>query len=149
MAGRRVRAINPLTDVEAFDVMLDGTNAESLVTGTDLVLDALDNLQGRFLLAEVAHRLGIPFLHGAANGWWGQVSTFMPDSTLDLKVIYGDKKTRDAAEIAMGMLGPAPSVIASLQTFEAIRLLSRRSPAYANRLVYFDGESETMERIQF
>ena len=148
IAERRVRAINPLIDVEAFNAILDETNAEDLVEGTDLVLDALDNLEGRFLLAEVAHRLGIPYLHGAATGWWGQVSTFMPDSTLDLKAIYGAKKTRDAVEIAMGVLGPAPSVIASLQAFEAIRLLSCKNPAYANRLVYFDGESGTMERIQ-
>ncbi len=148
VAARQVRAINPLIDAEAFNVILDETNAENLVRGSDLVLDALDNLQGRFLLAEAAHRLGIPFLHGAATGWWGQVSTFMPDSALDLKAIYGDRKTRDPAEIAMGVLGPAPSVIASLQAFEAIRLLCRRGPAYANRLVYFDGESGTMERIQ-
>ena len=147
VAERQVRAINPLVEVEAVPEILDETNAEGLVRGMDLVLDALDNLPGRFLLAEIAHRMGIPFLHGAATGWWGQVSTFMPDSTLALQAIYGARRNRDAKEIAMGVLGPAPSVIASLQAFEAIRLLSRKSPAYANRLLFFDGESGAIELI--
>jgi len=147
VAKARVHAINPLVDVDAFPEILNETNAEVLLQGMDLVLDALDNLPGRFLLAEVAHRLGIPFIHAAATGWWGQVSTFMPDSPLDLTAIYGTKRSRDPAEIAMGVLGPAPAVIGSLQAFEAIRLLSGKKPAYVNRLLFFDGESGVMELI--
>jgi molybdopterin-synthase adenylyltransferase len=144
---QQVRAINPLVEVEAFAEFLDETNAERRIDGMDLVLDALDNLSGRFLVAEAAHRLGVPFIHGAATGWWGQVSTFLPDSPLTLAAIYGVRRSRDPAEIAMGVLGPAPSVIGSLQAFEAIRLLSGRQPAYANRLLFFDGESGVAEMV--
>jgi molybdopterin-synthase adenylyltransferase len=147
VAKARVHAINPFVEVDAFPEILDDTNAEALLQGMDLVLDALDNLPGRFVLAEIAHRLGIPFIHAAATGWWGQVSTFMPDSTLDLTSIYGTKRSRDPAEIAMGVLGPAPALIGSLQSFEAIRLLSGRKPAYVNRLLFFDGESGVMELV--
>jgi molybdopterin-synthase adenylyltransferase len=147
VAQQEVQAINPLAEVEAFPEILDETNAHSLLEGMDAVLDALDNLPARFLLAEVARRLGIPFIHGAATGWWGQVSTFMPDSVLDLTAIYGTKRSRDTAEIALGILGPSPSLIGSLQAFEAIRLLSGRKPAYVNRLLFFDGESGVMELI--
>ena len=126
---------------------MDETNVDGLVRGMDLVLDALDNLQGRFVLADAARRFGIPFIHGAATGWWGQVSTFLPGSPLSLTAIYGTARSRDAAEIAMGVLGPAPSLIASLQVFEAIRLLGGRKPAYADRLLFFDGESGVMELL--
>ena len=142
---QQVRVINPLIEVEAFPEILDESNADDLLRGMSLVLDALDNLPGRFLLAGAARRLEIPFIHGAATGWWGQVSTFMPGALHDLSAIYGTRKSRDAAEIAVGVLGPAPSVIASLQAFEAIRLLSGRNPAYAERLLFFDGESGVME----
>jgi len=147
VAEQQIRAINPLIEVEAFPEILDETNADDLLLRMDLILDALDNLPGRFLLAESARRLGIPFLHAAATGWWGQISTFMPGSPHDLSAIYGTRTSRDPTEIAMGVLGPAPSVIGSLQAFEAIRLLSGRNPAYANRLLFFDGESGVMELI--
>lgn len=146
-AEQHVRAVNPLVEVEAFTETMDETNVDALVRGMDLVLDALDNLQGRFVLAGAARRFGIPFIHGAATGWWGQVSTFLPDSELDLTAIYGTARSREAAEIAMGVLGPAPSLIASLQVFEAVRLLAGRKPAYADRLLFFDGESGAMELL--
>ena len=146
-AAKHVRAVNPLVEVEAVQDTMDAANAEDLIRGMDLVMDALDNLEGRFLLADGARRLGLPFLHGAATGWWGQVSTFLPDSAQDLTAIYGTARTRDAVEIAMGVLGPAPSLIASLQVFEAIRLLTGRKPAYAGRLLFFDGESGVMELV--
>ncbi len=142
---QQVRAINPLIEVEAFPEILDESNADDLLRGMDLVLDALDNLPSRFLLAEAARRLEIPFIHAAATGWWGQISTFMPGSDRDLSAIYGTRKSRDPTEVAMGVLGPAPALIASLQAFEAVRLLSGRKPAYADRLLFFDGESGVME----
>ena len=147
VAAQHVREVNSLTEVEAVPTVMDAANAADLSRGMDLVMDALDNLEGRFLLANTARSLGVPFLHGAATGWWGQVSTFLPDSPLDLTAIYGSAKTRDVVEIAMGVLGPAPALIASLQAFEAIRLLAGRKPAYANRLLFFDGESGTVELL--
>lgn len=147
VAERHVRDVNPLIEVEGLPAVMDAANAEKLLRGMDLVMDALDNLEGRFLLAKAARCLGLPFVHGAATGWWGQVSTFLPDSPLDLTAIYGSAKARDTVEIAMGVLGPAPALIASLQVFEAIRLLTGRKPAYANRLLFFDGESGTMELV--
>lgn len=47
----------------------------------------------------------------------------------------------------MGVLGPTPAVIAGLQAFEAIRILAGRKPAYAGRLLYFDGETGAMEAV--
>lgn len=142
MIGTRVRAINPLIDVEVFPTLMDENNAESFVKGMDLVIDALDNLADHFLLAETAKRMRAPFIYAAAVGWWGQVSTFLPESFLDMHSVYGHgEEQEDQPDDVMGVLGPAPAVIGGLAAFEAIRLLSGRNAAYADRLCYLDGES--------
>jgi molybdopterin/thiamine biosynthesis adenylyltransferase len=41
----------------------------------------------------------------------------------------------------MGVLGVTASLVGSLQAMEALRLLLHRPPAYADRFVYFDGDS--------
>jgi molybdopterin/thiamine biosynthesis adenylyltransferase len=145
VAEERVGAINPLVEIEFHSERLDAGNVHELVRGMDLILDGLDNLETRFLLAGAARRLKIAFIHAAVAGWWGQITTFLPESSFDLERIYGDKRARDPTENWLGVLGTTAAVVASLQAFEAIRLLSGRRPAYADRLLYFDGESGQME----
>jgi molybdopterin/thiamine biosynthesis adenylyltransferase len=147
VANERVRAINPLIEVEAFSTRMDGDNAGDLIRGMDLVVDALDDLPVRFLLAEAAKHAKIPFIHAAATGWWGQISTFLPGSFFDLHDVYGQETEQDPAVEMMGALGPAPAVIGSLVAFEAIRLLSGRNSAYADQLLYLDGESGRIDII--
>ena len=147
VAGERVRAINPLTEVEVFSTIMDANNAGALVGGMDLVIDALDNLPGSLLLAEAAKHMRVPFIHASAAGWWGQISTFLPESFLNLYDIYGPQEEGNPAEDMTGVLGPAPAAIASLASFEVIRLLSGRNSAYADQLLYLDGESGRMDVI--
>jgi molybdopterin/thiamine biosynthesis adenylyltransferase len=142
-AAERVRAINPLVEVEAHAVGLDVNNAIELLDGIGLAIDALDNLSARFDLEASAVRQSIPFIHGAVAGWWGQISTFMPGSDHSLTDIYGARRQRDPAEEAMGVLGPTAAVVGSLQAMEAMRILAGREPGYTDRLLYFDGETGT------
>lgn len=143
----RAKAINPLIRVDSFEAVLDESNVRDLVHDMDLVLDGMDNLKGRFVAADGAKRLGIPFIHAAVAGWWGQLATFLPGSTRSLQDIYGLMETRDRMEESMGVVGATASVIGSLEVLEAIRILAGRQPAYADQLLYFDGESGRMEIV--
>jgi len=110
-------------------------------------VDALDDLPGCFVLAEAAKQAGITFIHAAATGWWGQISTFLPRSLFGMHDVYGHEMERDQAVEMMGVIGPAPAVIGGLAAFEVIRLLSGRNSAYADQLLYLDGESGRMDVI--
>lgn len=145
VAKERVRAINPLIDVKAFAAQATKENIDDMMEGCDLALDALDNLSGRFLLSGAALCRGIPFIHAAVAGWWGQISTFLPGCQSDLKMIYGSRRAKDSAEDSVGVLGPVAALIGSLEALEALRVLSGMPPAYADKLLYFDGESGLTE----
>lgn len=146
-AVERIRTINPLTAAEPFGEKLEESNAVQLLDGVDLVLDALDNIEGRIVLASTAHRLGIPFIHAAVAGWWGQISTFLPDSAIGLSSIYGSRRKKDRAEEAAGVPGPTPAIIGSLSALEAVRILTGKPAAYSGQMLYFDGESGTFTML--
>ena len=141
VAAELVKAINPLIEVDVHVEPLEEENVRYLMQGMDLVLDAVDNIETRFLLIEWTSRWRIPFIHAAVAGWWGQISTFLPGSALSLEAIYGKRRSKDASEETVGILGPTASIIGSLQVMEAIRILSGKPAAYVGRLFYFDGES--------
>lgn len=145
VAAETLRIVNPFTSADAIRENFMETNAGRLVGGTDLVLDALDNIEGRRLLATTAKNLKVPLIHAAVAGWWGQVSTFLPDGSVDLSSIYGTQRSRDATEQSLGVLGPVAATIGSLQALEAVRILCGRPSAYSGRLLYFDGENGRME----
>jgi molybdopterin-synthase adenylyltransferase len=145
VAAETLRIVNPFTSADAIRENFMETNAGRLVWGTDLVLDALDNIEGRRLLATTAKNLKVPLIHAAVAGWWGQVSTLLPGGSVDLSSIYGTQRSRDAAEQSLGVLGPVAATIGSLQALEAVRILCGRPSAYSGRLLYFDGENGRME----
>lgn len=143
VCAARLQDLNPFTRVEAITEPLTEGNALTLMANVDLALDALDNIAGRLVLARVARECQIPFIHAAATGWCGQVSTFLPDSRRRLTDIYGGRQDRDAVEMATGIIGTTASLAGSLQAAEAIRLLTGQPPAYADGLFYLDSHTLT------
>jgi len=63
-------------------------NVADIIKGSDLMVDALDNFQTRYLLNRVALEKKIPFFHGAVYGFEGQVTTIIPGETACLRCIF-------------------------------------------------------------
>ncbi len=145
VCATRLQNLNPFTRAEAINEPLTESNALALMANIDLVLDALDNIASRLVLGRVARECRIPFIHAAAAGWCGQVSTFLPDSRRRLTDIYGNRQERDAAEMATGIIGTTAALVGSLQAAEAVRLLIGQPPAFADGLFYLDSERTLTE----
>ncbi len=146
-AAEECRRINPLIRVTAVEESFGTDNADRFLDGCHAAVDALDNLESRFALEKACRDRRIPWVHGAVAGWFGQIATFLPGSSLSLEAVYGGRRQRSEAEQDLGVPGPTPAVIGSLQAMEILRLLTGRPPAYAGRLLYFDGETGTFHLI--
>ena len=88
-AAERVRRVNPNVAVHAVGEFLTEENAAALLTDCDAVLDGLDNIQSRQILANACEHAGIPLIYGAVNGWVAQAAISCPgDHLIDL--LYPD-----------------------------------------------------------
>jgi molybdopterin/thiamine biosynthesis adenylyltransferase len=135
-ARERMAVINPLVEVTAMTLYLDQQNALDICKGHDLIIDALDNLESRFVLQETAQILNIPMVHGAIAGWYGQVCSIMPgDRSLDL--IYGNNRGH-GIEKEQGNPSFTPALVASIQVAEAIKILIGRGDILRGQLLYID-----------
>lgn len=132
-ARERVRAIDPEVTVRAVEAFLDGTNADELVRGMDLVLDALDNVPARLTLEDACTRWGVPMVHGAIQGWSAQVAVVPPGSGL-LRRLYGSRGTPQEKS----SLPFTPAFCAAVQAAEAVKLLCERAPALEGKLLLAD-----------
>ncbi len=123
-AKQRLARINSTVDVEAEVADLTARNAEDLLAGAALLLDATDNFETRFLVNDYAVREGTPWIYGAAVGSYGLVMTVLPGRTPCLRCVYPDppEGVQPTCETA-GVVNTTTSTIASLQVSRALRLL--------------------------
>lgn len=135
-AQARMSLVNPNITMNPIAKKIDKINAEEIIYNHDIVIDAVDNIETRFLIQEVAASIGIPMIYGAIAGWYGQVCTIFPgDNTLDK--IYPDKNIKGLEEY-MGNPSFTPAMIASIQVSEALKVLLKKGNLIRNKLMYID-----------
>lgn len=145
----RVAKINSDVEVEAVNAMLDAGNAEKLLSGMDIVVDALDNIKCRFILQETAEKLGIPLVHAAIAGFTGQVSTIFPGDP-GLKALYKSADGNDKGiEVKLGNPAGTPAIAAALQVQEVVKVLAGFGEPLRNKVLYFDTEYNIFQLINF
>lgn len=151
-AAASVSSINPGTKVIPCQVKLNAFNAPEILIGSNVVVDALDNVQDRFLLERTTKKLGIPLVHGALAGFEGQVMTIFPDDP-GLKHLYrhegtgGDKSKRP--ESILGVPTLTPSLIATLEAMEVLKIILKREKIFRNTMVHVDLETGQINRFSF
>ncbi len=139
-AARKLRKINSAADVEPVVADVNASNAESLCSDVDLILDGTDNFETRFLVNDVAVKHAIPWVYGACIAAEGLVMPVLPRETPCLRCIWEDAPppgTTPTCE-TVGVLGPVVNVVASWQALEALKILAGRLDAVCRRLVTID-----------
>ena len=140
-AAERVKAIDPGIRAEAHCVYLDAHNARELIGGCDAVVDALDSIEARRILADACAALGIPLVYGAISGWVAQAGVSMPgDGLIDILFPEGvELKDRS-------VLSFTPALCAAMQASLCVKLLVGR-PVQTGTVFYFDLLNQEFEVI--
>ena len=146
-AAERAAIINSDVQVEPVPEMLNESNGEMLLQSMDVVVDALDNFSGRILLGRITDRLRIPLVHAAIAGFTGQVMTVMPGDK-SFEQLYRITPPSDrGAEVILGTPAATPSLAASLEAQEVVKILTGYGEAIRNKLLYFDTQLNVFKFI--
>jgi len=143
-AEKLVKQINPGVIVTSHHIKLESDTAVKNLEGCHIVVDALDNISDRFILQNATKTLNIPLVHGAVAGFSGQVMTIFPEDA-GLEAIFGKQPIRidesKRHEAVMGVPAVTPSLVASFQAMEVIKVLLDKENLFRNCLLYIDLES--------
>ena len=146
-AARFVDALNPAIDVETHETRIDPSNAEPLLEGHDVVVDALDNFVGRFVVNDAAVLAGIPFVHGAVYSFEGQTTVFRPDGPC-YRCLLPELPDEEGipSDEPMGVFPTVPGTIGCLQATEVLKLLLEIGDPLEGHLLRYDGTDATFLR---
>ena len=124
-AEKHLKKVNSSVEIEGVVSDVNYTNIERLVTGADLILDGLDNLETRFLINDVSLKHKIPWVYGGAISSYGMTMNIIPHETPCFRCLSASPSGRGIALTCdtAGVISPAPFIIGSLQTAEAMKIL--------------------------
>lgn len=131
-ANSEIKLVSHISD-------LNHRNAEELVSSCNVVVDATDNLETRFLINDVCVKYKIPWVYGAAVGSTGMVKAILPGRTSCLRCLIRDMPAPGSLPTCetAGILNSVPAVIGSLQVNEALKIILGETRNSGN-LVYID-----------
>ncbi len=133
-AADHLRAANSDITIEPVVADFNAGNAIALTRDVDLILDGTDNFETRYLINDVALKLGLPWVYTGVVASYGMTTTLIPDGAAEkvgrevtpcLQCILGPEPpgggpTCDTA----GVIGPIVTLMASISAAEAMKLLS-------------------------
>jgi molybdopterin/thiamine biosynthesis adenylyltransferase len=148
-AARKIASFNSQIKVEAKVEDLIPSNIESLLGGTELILDGTDNFETRYLINDYAVSRSLPWIYSAAVGSYAVTLNVVPRQTACLSCIFPDSP-RGMVETCetSGILNSAVNLVASIAATEALKFLVAGSEAASIRRTLLSFDLWTNDRAE-
>jgi molybdopterin-synthase adenylyltransferase len=139
-AAGRLLILDSALKLDARKESVRPSNVEPIVAEYDVVVDATDSFETKFLLNDAAVLLRKPLVHGAVLRWGGQATTVLPDGPC-LRCLF--REPPDPADIETceeaGIIGAATGVVGSVQAEEVLKVILEAGTPLSGRLFQHDG----------
>jgi len=147
-AEEKLKKLNPEIEIEAIHGRITRENVSKLVGDVDIILDALDNFEARYIADEYAHEIGVPFVHGAVEAFYGQVTTIIPGKTYSLREIFPNMSRKKGQRVPVPVIGVTPGIVGLIEATEAIKIALDIGSLLTNKLLLIDLLNNRFELIQ-
>lgn len=147
-AKERLEKINSSVEIEALPNSVTKYTAESIISGYDIVVDALDSIDARYALNDACIKLNIPLIYAGALGMLGSVCTIIPNKTACLRCIFPALAEDDMPTCSTE--GVHPSIlylVGGIQVSEVVKIILGEKPTLENKLIYLDLNDLSLEKI--
>jgi molybdopterin/thiamine biosynthesis adenylyltransferase len=144
-------AINPDVVVVTINARVDGAQLATLLQDVDVVLDCSDNFATRHAVNAACRKAKVPLISGAAIGFEGQVSVFVPEKGAPCYAcLFSPDRQFDEMQCAtMGVFAPIVGIIGAVQAAEALKIVGNIGSSLAGQLLILDGRSMQWTTMRF
>lgn len=139
-AANKIKQLNSEVQVDARVDDLSAQTIQDLLASSDcdLVLDATDNFETRYLINDFCVSRNVPWIYAAAVGSYCATLNVVPGSTACLACLFPQPSPTAETCDTVGVLSSATSLVASLQCGEALKILTGNHDTLRRTLLSFD-----------
>jgi molybdopterin-synthase adenylyltransferase len=139
-AQNKLRQANSLVNVEGIVEDVNASSIDRLLGGFDLIIDATDNFDVRYLLNDFCVKNRIPWIYGACVGAYGLTFPILPGESPCLRCVFEKRPSvgRSLSCDTVGVIGPIVVIIAGMQVAEAMKVLSGARDRVSRKITSID-----------
>ena len=128
----QMKDIAPDIRLQVYTEFLDGSNGQKIIAGRDILVDCVDDIRSKLYMEQLAESLNIPLVHGAVEGWFGQITSVYPGDRI-LSKLYQTKRQQKVTAMAVTV-----NTIASLQAAEVIKIAIENENILRKKVLFVD-----------
>ena len=149
-AQEKVKALNSSIEVNVYDFRLNEVNILEIFKDYDLIIDCTDNFATRYLINDAAALLGKPYIWGSIYRFDGQASIFWSKEGPCYRCINPTPPPPGSVPSCAegGVLGVLCGTIGSIQSNEAIKLITGIGQPLLGRLMIYDALAGSYQEIE-
>jgi sulfur-carrier protein adenylyltransferase/sulfurtransferase len=149
-AETTLRSLNPDVKVDKHRTRITADNALALIAPYDVIIDGADNFPTRYLVNDVALRLGKPVVHASIYRFEGQITVFPANGAPCYRCLYPAPPPADEAPSCAeaGVLGVLFGLMGVLQATEAVKFVLGLGETLAGRLLTYDATKTRFRELK-
>lgn len=141
IARERLEHLNSLVSLQIFNLRIDTLNVLSVFMDFDVIIDATDNLETRYIINDSCVILKKPMVHGAIYKFEGQVSVFnyMGGPTYRCyNPMNPQENSRNPEPAEVGIFGVLPGITGTYMANEAIKIITGIGKVLSGKVLLFN-----------
>ena len=149
-AKEKIAEINPYVNVITHETRLDNSNVMEIFSQYDIIVDGTDNFATRYLVNDACVLLKKPYVWGSIYRFDGQASVFWAEYGPCYRCLYPEPPPPGMVPSCAegGVLGVLCATIGSIQTTEAIKVLTGVGEPLIGSLMVYDALDMTFRKIK-
>ena len=149
-AKEKIAEINPNVNVVVHEVRIDTDNVMEIFSRYDLIVDGTDNFATRYLVNDACVLLKKPYVWGSIYRFDGQASVFWAEYGPCYRCLYPEPPPPGMVPSCAegGVLGVLCASIGSIQTTEAIKLITGIGEPLIGQLMIYDALEMSYRKIK-
>ncbi|HKL66441.1 MAG TPA: ThiF family adenylyltransferase, partial [Bacteroidales bacterium] len=126
--------------IDILNIRFNKQNAMPLVNGFDIIVDATDNIESRYVINDACIEGGKPMVHGAIYRFEGEVSVFNYNNGPTYRCYNpeDEKKYNNPEPAETGIMNVLPGITGTYMASEVIKLILQLGDVLSGQVLIFN-----------
>ncbi len=138
IAKSRLENLNSLTELEVYNLRCDTSNALRIFKNWDVIVDATDNLDSRYVINDTCVIQGKPMVHGAIYKYEGVISVFNYKDGPTYRCYNpqtDNSEFKNPSSGEVGLFGVLPGIIGTYMANEVIKIITGTGDVLSGKIL--------------